>query len=209
MGGRWWTRASLLLATIAGAGEAESGPSYNWPQWRGPAGQGVSAETDLPSQWSASDNVAWKTAIPGRGHSSPIVWGDRVFLTTAVEGEVIKPGAKGTKHVIEGQDFVHPDGVGADRQQTLKVLALDANSGRILWERTAWEGAPFDTRHKKGSFASPTPVTDGRRLYVWFGSEGLYTYDFAGTLLWKSDLGGIATMGVGVGTSPVLYKDLL
>jgi outer membrane protein assembly factor BamB len=89
------------------------------------------------------------------------------------------------------------------------VLALDADDGRILWERTAWEGAPFDTRHKRGSFASPTPVTDGKRVYVWFGSEGLYTYDFDGKLLWKSELGGIATMGVGVGTSPVLYKDLI
>ena len=119
------------------------------------------------------------------------------------------PGAKGTKHVIDGQDFVHPDGVGADRKQTLKVLALDADSGSILWERTAWEGAPFDTRHKQGSFASPTPVTDGKRVYVWFGSEGLFTYDFDGKLVWKADLGGIATMGVGVGTSPLLYKGLL
>ena len=209
MGHRSPARAALLLCVIAGAGRAEAGPSYNWPQWRGPAGQGVSAETDLPSQWSGTENVAWKTAIPGRGHSSPIVWGKRVFLTTAVEGDVIAPGAKGTRHVIDGQDFVHPDGVGADRKQTLKVLALDADDGKILWERTAWEGAPFDTRHKRGSFASPTPVTDGKRVYVWFGSEGLYTYDFDGQLLWKSDLGGIATMGVGVGTSPVLYKDLI
>lgn len=208
-GGRTRVLALAAWAGVAVAGSALAGPSYNWPQWRGPAGQGVSAETDLPAQWSATENVAWKTEIPGRGHSSPIVWGDRVFLTTAVEGPVIKPGATGTKHVIDGQDFVHPDGVGADHEQTLKVLALDAGTGRILWERTAWTGAPFDTRHKRGSFASPTPVTDGKRVYVWFGSEGLYTYDFDGTLLWKSDLGGIATLGVGVGTSPVLYKDLL
>jgi outer membrane protein assembly factor BamB len=208
--GRSRTRVAVWVAAAAAcAATASAGPSYNWPQWRGPASQGISAETGLPSEWSGTDNVAWKTPIPGRGHSSPIVWGNRVFLTTAVEGDVVKPGAKGTKHVIDGQEFVHPDGVGADRKQTLKVLALDADSGRILWERTAWEGAPFDTRHKKGSFASPTPVTDGKRVYVWFGSEGLFTYDFGGTLLWKSDLGGIATMGVGVGTSPVLYKDLL
>jgi outer membrane protein assembly factor BamB len=209
MGGALPTRAWLLLAVMVVAGRAESGPSYNWPQWRGPAGQGISAETDLPSQWSGTENVAWKTAIPGRGHSSPIVWGNRVFLTTAVEGDVVAPGAKGTRHVIDGQDFVHPDGVGADRKQTLKVMALDADSGKVLWERTAWEGAPFDTRHKRGSFASPTPVTDGKRVYVWFGSEGLYTYDFDGKLLWKAELGGIATMGVGVGTSPVLFKDLI
>jgi outer membrane protein assembly factor BamB len=198
-----------VVMTGALAGGAGAGPSYNWPQWRGPLGQGISLETGLPSKWSATENVAWKTPIPGRGHSSPIVWGNRVFLTTAVEGDVIRPGSTGVRHVIEGQDFVHPDGVGADRKQTLKVLALDADRGRILWERTAWEGAPYDTRHKRGSFASPTPVTDGKRLYAWFGSEGLFAYDFHGQLLWKADLGGIATMGVGVGTSPVLYEDLV
>jgi outer membrane protein assembly factor BamB len=114
---------------------------------------------------------------PGPRPLVVLVWGDRIFLTTAIEGDVIKPGAKGARHVIEGQDFVHPQGVGADRKQTLKVMALDANSGRILWERTAWEGAPYDTRHQRGSFASPTPVTDGKRVYVWFGSEGLYSED--------------------------------
>ena len=160
MGGRRLFASAVLLTGITAAGPAESGPSYNWPQWRGPAGQGISAETDLPSQWSGTENVAWKTAIPGRGHSSPIVWGNRVFLTTAVEGDVVKPGAKGTKHVIDGQDFVHPDGVGADRKQTLKVLALDADDGRILWERTAWEGAPFDTRHKRGSARQTTTHGD-------------------------------------------------
>jgi outer membrane protein assembly factor BamB len=201
------TLGAALAAVLAG--DAGAGPSHNWPQWRGPAGQGVSQETGLPSRWSPTENVAWKTPIPGRGHSSPIVWGDRVFLTTAVEGDVIAPGSKGVRHVADGQEFVHPDGVGADRKQTLMVLALDANTGRILWERTAWEGAPYDTRHKRGSFASPTPVTDGRRLYAWFGSEGLFTYDLEGRLLWKADLGGIATMGVGVGTSPLLYKGLL
>jgi outer membrane protein assembly factor BamB len=206
---RFLTRALAFVAVLAAAGRVGAGPSYNWPQWRGPAGQGISAETDLPSQWSGTENVAWKTPIPGRGHSSPIVWGNRVFLTTAVEGDVVAAGAKGTRHVIDGQDFVHPDGVGADRKQTLKVLALDADSGKVLWERTAWEGAPFDTRHKRGSFASPTPVTDGQRVYVWFGSEGLYTYNFDGKLLWKAELGGIATMGVGVGTSPLLYQDLV
>jgi outer membrane protein assembly factor BamB len=137
------------------------------------------------------------------------VWGSRVFLTTAVEGPVVKPGSTGVRHTIDGQDFVHPAGVGADKQHTFKVLAVDADTGKILWERTAWEGVPYDTRHRKGSFASPTPVTDGQAVYAFFGSEGLYAYDFEGKELWKADLGGIGTMGVGVGTSPVLYGDLL
>ena len=81
---------------------------------------------------------------------------------------------------MEGQEFQHPDGVGADHKQTLEVLALDARSGRILWQKTAWEGTPYDTRHKRGSYASPTPVTDGKLVYAYFGSEGLYVYDFDG-----------------------------
>ncbi|HUG53485.1 MAG TPA: PQQ-binding-like beta-propeller repeat protein [Vicinamibacteria bacterium] len=211
LGGHGMTGAGVVAIALgmAAAAAAAPKPSYNWPQWRGPEGQGISRETGLPSAWTGTENVAWKTAIPGRGHSSPVVWGNRVFLTTAVEGEVTAPGAKGVAHTIDGQPFVHPAGVGADRTHTLKVLALDADTGRLLWERTAWEGLPYDTRHQKGSFASPTPVTDGHAVYAFFGSEGLYAYDFDGTLLWKVDLGGIATMGVGVGTSPVPYRDLL
>jgi outer membrane protein assembly factor BamB len=180
----------------------------NWPQFRGPAGQGVVTETGLPLEWSDTKNVLWKTELPGRGHSSPIVWGNRIFLTTAIEGELV-PGAKAIPHLIDGEDFQHPDGMGADRRHTLKVLALDAVTGKILWERTAWEGTPFDTRHKRGSFASPTAVTDGRLVYAYFGSEGLYAYDFAGKLAWKFMPGVVATMGVGVGTSPLLYKDVV
>jgi outer membrane protein assembly factor BamB len=196
---------AIGVSVMAAAAPA---PSYNWPQWRGPEGLGVSSETGLPWQWTPSENVAWKTVIPGRGHSSPVVWGNRLFLTTAIEGEVV-PGKKAVAHTIDGQEFIHPDSVGADRQHALKVLALDADSGQILWERTAWEGVPWDARHRKASFASPTPVTDGRAVYAFFGSEGLYAYDFDGKLLWKSDLGGIATLGVGVGTSPVPYRDLV
>jgi outer membrane protein assembly factor BamB len=202
-----WLLASLVAAG-APARAADPEPSRNWPAWRGPSGQGVSSEPGLPDAWSPTQNVAWKTPIPGRGHSSPIVWGDRLFLTTAIEGEVV-PGAAAVKHFDGGQEFVHPDGVGADRKHTLKVLALSATTGQLLWERTAWEGTPYDTRHKRGSYASTTPVTDGERVYAYFGSEGLYAYDFEGTLAWKATLGGIATMGVGVGSSPVLYKDLI
>jgi outer membrane protein assembly factor BamB len=207
--GRFGTAALVTLLAVFGAGPGLAAPSYNWPQWRGPDGQGVSPETGVPTEWSTTENVAWKTAIPGRGHSSPVVWGDRLFLTTAVEGEVTAPGRKGVAHVSDGEPFVHPDGMGADRPQTLKVMALDANTGKVLWERTAWEGLPYDMRHRKASFASPTPVTDGRAVYAFFGSEGLYAYDFKGRALWKADLGGIASMGVGYGTSPVPYRDLI
>jgi outer membrane protein assembly factor BamB len=180
----------------------------HWAQWRGPDGQGIASDPSVPLEWSPTKNVLWKAAIPGRGHSSPVVWGDRIFLTTAIEGDVV-PGAQPVRHVIEGQEFKHPDGVGADHRQTLEVLALDATSGRILWQKTAWEGTPYDTRHKRGSYASPTPVTDGSLVYAYFGSEGLYVYDFEGKLKWSWKTGGIASFGVGVGTSPVLFGKLV
>ena len=180
----------------------------HWSQWRGPEGLGIAGDARVPLEWSPTKNVLWSAAIPGRGHSSPVVWGDRIFLTTAIEGELV-PGAKAVKHIMEGQEFQHPDGVGADHEQTLEVLAIDARSGRVLWERTAWRGTPYDTRHKRGSYASPTPVTDGTLVYAYFGSEGLYVYDFEGRLKWSWKTGGIASFGVGVGTSPVLYDKLV
>jgi outer membrane protein assembly factor BamB len=200
--GRFSLVAGLTLAAASHAAEP------HWSQWRGPDGQGVARDAGVPLEWSEGKNIAWKTPLPGRGHSSPIVWGDRIFLTTAIEGELV-PGAKAVRHFEAGEEFVHPDGVGADRKHTLKLLALDAKAGRILWERTAWEGTPYDTRHKRGSYASPTPVTDGTLVYAYFGAEGLYAYDFEGNLAWKWWPGGIATFGVGVGSSPLLYKDLV
>ena len=195
--------APLLLVAHASV----AAPPH-WAQWRGPDGQGIASDAGVPLEWSATKNVLWKTAIPGRGYSSPVVWGDRIFLTTAIEGDVV-PGAKAVKHMMEGQEFRHPDGVGADRHHSFKVVALDAASGRILWEKTAWEGTPYDTRHRRGSFAAPTPVSDGTLVYAYFGAEGLYTYDFQGNLKWSWKTGGIASFGVGVGTSPVLHQDVV
>jgi outer membrane protein assembly factor BamB len=183
--------------------------SANWPQWRGPGGMGISTEKNLPVEWSTTKNIKWKTAIAGRGHSSPVVWGNKIFLTTAIEGDVV-PGAKAVTHVVEGgQVFLHPDSVGADRKHTFKVLAVNADTGKVLWEQTAWEGTPYDNRHRKSSFASATPVTDGSMVFAFFGSEGLYAYDMNGKLAWKTDLGKLGTVGMGTGTSPILYENLL
>lgn len=196
----WLCLAELRLPGAAG--------DTNWPQWRGPDGAGVSTERDLPVKWSATKNVAWKTAIPGRGHSSPIVWGNRVFLTTDIEGPVIQ-GASAVTHIRSGQVYRHPDAMSGDRRHTMKVLCLDRDSGRILWERLAYEGTVYDDRHRKGAYASCTPVTDGRYVYAWFEAEGLYCYDFAGKLIWQTSLGKIARMGLGHGVSPVLYQNLV
>jgi outer membrane protein assembly factor BamB len=180
----------------------------NWPQWRGPASQGISSERGLPSTWTATDQVVWKTAIDGRGHSSPIVWGKRIFLTTAIEGDAI-PGHAAVEHVLGGEPFVHPDAVSGDRRQTLKVLAFHADTGKMLWEQSAYDGPMFDSRHRRGSFASPTPVTDGETVYAFFAAEGVFALDFEGRLRWKTVVGKIKALGVGTGSSPLLYRNLI
>jgi len=169
---------------------------------------GVSTEKNLPTEWSATKNIKWKTPIAGRSHSSPIVWGNKIFVTTAVEGPIV-PGAKAVKHMIGDKEFLHPDSIGADRKHTFKVICLNATTGKLLWEQTAFEGTPYDNRHRKSSFAASTPATDGKYVYAFFGSEGLYAYDMSGKLAWKADLGKLGTVGMGTGTSPVLHDNLV
>jgi outer membrane protein assembly factor BamB len=185
-----------------------AGEPARWAQWRGQDGKGISQEKDLPGEWKPDTNILWKVSIAGRGHSSPIVWGNRIFVTTAVEGEQL-PRPTAVKHIIDKEEFKHPDWVGSDHRYTMKVLCLDGDNGKILWEANAYEGTVFDHRHRRSSYASPTPVTDGENVYVYFGSEGVYAYSFMGNLIWKSSLGGIPTIGMGVGTSPVLFENLL
>ncbi|MDQ3665592.1 MAG: PQQ-like beta-propeller repeat protein [Acidobacteriota bacterium] len=192
---------SLLPTIVVASGN-------NWPQWRGPAGSGVSTEKNLPTEWSATKNIKWKTPIAGRSHSSPIVWGNKIFVTTAIEGAVV-PGAKAVKHMMGDKEFLHPDSIGADRKHSFKVICLNATTGRILWEQTAFEGTPYDNRHRKSSFAASTPATDGKYVYAFFGSEGLYAYDMSGKLAWKADLGKLGTVGMGTGTSPILHDHLV
>jgi outer membrane protein assembly factor BamB len=191
----------LALALTTASVNAE-----NWPQWRGPGGQGISSEAAVPTQWSSGKNIVWKTEVPP-GHSSPIVWNTRIFLTAAIEGDVL-PGAMAVRHTVDGQEWLHPDSVAADRKQTLKVLSVDAATGKIIWERTAYEGAVYDARHRRGSFAGPTAATDGTMVFAYFGPEGLYAYDFSGALAWKV-VQPFKTLGLGTGTSPILYQNLV
>jgi outer membrane protein assembly factor BamB len=193
---------SLAVATIG------SSAAGNWPQWRGPDGSGISNEKNLPAEWSTTKNIKWKTPIDGRGHSSPIVWENKIFVTTAIEGEEV-PGAKAAKHMIDNKEFVHPDSIGANKKHTFKVIALNRDTGKILWQSVAWEGTPFDDRHRKSSYAASTPATDGKMVYAFFGSEGLYAYDFNGKLAWKIDLGKMGTLGMGTATSPIIFENLV
>jgi len=199
-------RFNRFIASVAFLSAATTLSAENWPQWRGPGSQGISNESNVPTEWSSTKNVAWKTELPG-GHSSPIVWNDRIFVTAAIEGEAV-PGAKAVAHTVDGQTWIHPDSVAADRTHTLKVLAIDARSGKVLWERTAYEGTVYDARHRRSSFAGPTAVTDGRMVYAYFGPEGLYAYDFSGRLAWKV-VEHFKTLGLGTGTSPVLFQNLV
>jgi outer membrane protein assembly factor BamB len=199
----------LVLILSAGIAGAPGAADDNWAQWRGPQGLGIGAGT-YPEIWSDRDHVAWKTEIPGRGHSSPIVWGDRIYLTTSIEGAQI-PGRTAPDHL--GFDFrpgyLHPDSVAVDYAQTLKVLAVDATNGRILWERTVHDGPVYDNRHRKNTYASASVVTDGRMVYASFESEGFYAFDIDGNLKWKVSFGGMAKAGLGPGTSPILFERLV
>jgi outer membrane protein assembly factor BamB len=198
---------ALLLATATGITAA--GTAADWPALRGADGRGVSAERGLPVEWSGTENVAWKMAIPGRGHSSPIISGDRIFLTTAIRKEAVE-GHDAVIHTMpDGSDFLHPDSVDAEYVHEYRVLAIDVESGEILWNSLAAEGLPYDDRHNASSYASPTPITDGERLYAYFGTPGVFAFDLEGSALWKVDLGPMATLGMGVGTSPLLFGDLL
>ena len=184
--------------------------AQDWPQFRGPRATGVVEGQPAAVAWDAekSVNTRWKTAIPGLAHSSPVVWGDKVFISTAVTS-----GAKDeTRFGLYGD--VTP--VKDDPKHTWKVYALDKRTGKILWERIAYEGMPKVKRHPKSTHADSTPVTNGKYLVVLFGSHGLYAYDLKGKLLWKQDLGVLdagwfydADYQWEHGSSPVIYKDLV
>lgn len=198
------TISLILVAVIATAASAQ-----NWPQFRGPGATGVLESPGQPVKWdaAASQNVRWKLAIPGLAHSSPVVWGNKVFVTTAVNSAKDE-----TRYGLYGD--VAP--VKNDPTHTWKVYAIDRSNGKILWERIASENVPKVKRHPKSTHADSTPVTDGKYLVVLFGSEGLYTYNLDGKLLWKQDLGVLdsgwfydADYQWEHGSSPIIYKDLV
>ena len=173
----------------------------NWPQFRGPASSGVSDGSGLPDQWSATENVVWRTKIAGRAWSSPIVWGDRIFVTSAIQEEGETESVK--KGLYIGGER-KPEG----KMYRWTVCCLDWNTGKIVWEKTAGRQVPKHGHHLKNSMASETPVTDGQRLYAYFGCLGLFCYDFDGNLLWSRSWGDFATrMNWGTAASPVVHGD--
>jgi outer membrane protein assembly factor BamB len=204
----------LLRVTVLALLATAAAPDEHWPQWRGPGGLGVALSADYPDTWNAaavpSVNIAWKAPVEGRGHSSPVVWGTRLFLTTSIQGEHV-PGHTAPDHpnFDLSPGYLHPDSEGVDYRNALKVLAFDARTGKLLWERTAYDGLMYDNRHRKNTYASSTCVTDGKLVYAFFEAAGVYAYTLDGTLQWKASLGNIAKAGMGPGTSPVLYEHLI
>ena len=168
-----------VTALLVGNAVAQQPTAPEWPQWRGPGGQ-AHAESGAPLRWDAHENVVWKVAIEGRGHSSPIVVGDLIFLTSAISGEQV-PGHGAIIHFIGSEEFLHPDSLGADQRLDVLLLALDRRSGALRWRREVRAGGlPYDNRHRIGSYANPTPVSDGERVVAWFGTQGLYAFSLEG-----------------------------
>jgi outer membrane protein assembly factor BamB len=209
-----------LLIIAAGSSAAAQVPDHaHWPQWRGPFFNGM-ARGDGPISWSDTSNLKWKVEIPGRGHSTPVIWGDRIFLTTAIPtGKPAAPQpAPSPSQSTTGEqgERRRGRGPGGDTwpqvEHKFDVMCLDRKTGKLLWQKTAKVAVPHEGHHRAyGSFASNSPVTDGKYVYASFGSRGIYAYDFNGKLIWEKDLGVQMKMrlGFGEGTAPLLMGDRL
>lgn len=174
----------------------------NWPSFRGADSRGIAEGENLPVEWSATENVEWKTDIAGRGWSSPIVWGDKVFLTTAINSADTEDAKMG---LYMGGERAKPTTV-----HYWKVICLDLETGKVVWDTMVHEGVPEGRIHVKNSFASETPVTDGERVYAYFADLGVYCLDFNGKVVWhKANKVAKMRNGWGTAASPVLYKDRL
>ncbi len=191
---------------VAGADDFPAGYLDQWHQWRGPWANGVAPQGNPPIQWDESTNIRWKTDIPGRGSASPIVWGDQVFVVTAVPTDrPAERSAQAGPTGLPGRSVPAPD-----RYYRFMVISLDKATGRVRWERVATEQVPHEGHQPTHGFASGSPTTDGQRLFAFFGSRGVYSYDLEGDLKWERDLGDMRTRnGFGEGTSPTLYGDKL
>jgi outer membrane protein assembly factor BamB len=171
-----------------------------WPQWRGPLATGVSPSANPPAEWSETKNIRWKVEIPGRGSATPVVWGDHVYVLTAI------PTAAGVTDPHAPRGGVTPRGV-----HRFVVMAINRKDGRIVWQQTAREAEPHEASHNdNGTWASSSALTDGEHVIAPFESQGLYAYDMNGKLVWQKDLGDKYMRNTfGEGSTPVLYKDRL
>ena len=178
------TRRISLTTGARPPSRPESTPvKGNWPSFRGTQASGIAEGQNLPDTWSGKtgENILWRTSIPGLAHSSPVVWGKRIFVTSAFSSDpkaTFRPGLYGDGDASKDRS-----------QHRWMIYALDKRSGKVLWERVAHQGEPIEKRHIKSTYANSTPATDGRIVVAWFGSQGVHAYDVNGRFLWKVDLG--------------------
>ena len=190
----------FTVATAGALGQAVN-PLAQWGQWRGPLATGAAPKADPPVEWSETKNIRWKTKLPGLGHSSPVVWGSLVFVTTAE--------MTGAKKPFTG---VTPDGAHNNMNplfdHQFAVMAIDRQTGAVVWRRTVATRQPHESTHESATWASNSPVTDGEHVIAFFGSNGLYCLDTGGRLLWSRDLGDMQVKhGHGEGASPLLHDE--
>ncbi len=196
---------ALLLAILFFAANPPANNEKYWPQWRGPVASGVAPLANPPLQWGEEKNIRWKIEIPGKGSSSPIVWGDRIYLTTAIATD--KAVAPAT---LEAGGDSRRRGIAPTNVQKFVLLALSRRDGKVIWQQTAIEALPHEGTHPDGTWASNSPITDGENIFADFGSRGIYCYDMSGKQQWKKDLGDMATRnGFGEGSSPALHANTL
>lgn len=194
---------TACLMTCASMSAVRLDAQSNWPQFRGADSRGIGSHQNLPDRWSTTENIAWKQDLPGRGWSSPIVWGDRIFLTTVVSAGKPEEPKKGL--YFGGNRPTPPD-----VEQEWIVVCMDLSTGKPIWQKTVHTGKPLSAIHLKSSFASETPVTDGERVYCYFGNLGLYCFDFDGHEVWKREFKPNKTrFGWGTAASPVLHEGRL
>jgi outer membrane protein assembly factor BamB len=192
------------VSPVSGA-ETNRAPAHaqDWPQWRGPLANGVAPFADPPVEWSEKKNIRWKIELPGKGHSSPIVFGERVYVTAAA------PVGDAQKPVFDSAPGVH-DSVPVTHRHQYMVVAIDRKHGQVIWKKVVREEWPHEGGHTTGSPASNSPVTDGEFIYAFFGSRGLYCLDTNGSVKWQRDLGKMQTLHAhGEGSSPLLHGDTL
>ncbi len=190
----------LLLTTLASAAD-------NWPTWRGPNSDGIApSSANPPTTWSDTTNIKWKAELTGRGSASPIVWGDQVFVLSATKTDRVATAAELPKRDPKFDAKTTPP----THFYKFEVMSFDKNTGKQKWRKVAAEMVPHEGHHPSHSYAAGSPTTDGKRLYVSFGSFGIYAYDLDGQLLWKRDISRMTTrLGWGEAVTPVIHGDTL
>ncbi len=200
----------VFLLTAVGTHALAAGADDSWPTWRGPAANGTAAKGNPPVTWSESENIRWKVEIPGQGHSSPVIWGNKIFLQTAIDTGQVKstetqPSQPAAANGRKGLSAPAPKTI-----HKFDLVCVDRTTGKILWEKTATEAVPHEGHQPTGTFANYSPVTDGKYVWVSFGSRGLHCFDLDGNLKWSRPLPAMRTiMSFGEGSSPALAGEAI